>query len=102
MYVDKLPLELIGIQTLDVATVILEEVCELVVEEDGGVEVCNQLELNNALAFRSDVCDGAVVDVIDKGVSGGSGFGVLCAQTVREPVCGHVNEIGGVVGRRCS
>lgn len=48
--VDGCSLQLIHIQRLDVATVVLVELCEAVVEEDGGGHLFGDLEFDGALA----------------------------------------------------
>lgn len=50
-----LALELVCIQALHVTTMVLEEISELVVEQDGRLEVCRNGKFDNALVLVRNV-----------------------------------------------
>lgn len=78
--------ELVGIQTLHVASMVLVEVCEFIVEENAGVELCGDVEINDTLALSGDICYGAVGRVVEEGVSwcGGPCIAIGRAQAIGE------------------
>jgi len=96
--INKVALELVGTERLDVAAVVLVEVCELVVEEDGGGQVVGDPEAQ--LTHRSVNLDGAVVvwNGLVVGAPLGSlrgGGGVL--EMARNKVRGNGAEgVGGI------
>ena len=66
MHADVVALELVHVDALDVTSVVLEEVSQLVVQKHGMVEVVGDVELDEALSLLSKI-DGAVVCPVDKG-----------------------------------
>lgn len=49
---NKLPSQLIGVHALNVSTVVLEEIGELVIKENGLLEVSRKVELDRASLRR--------------------------------------------------
>ena len=47
-----LPLQLVRVQTVHVSSVVLVEIRKLVVKQDGWVQICRHVELNDALRLR--------------------------------------------------
>ena len=74
---DSCTLELVGIETFYISTMILEEVGELVVEKDGMLQFCRNIEFDDALSFGGDIGDGCVGCVVEKSVSRGCWFGIV-------------------------
>lgn len=68
---DRLALQLVGIERLDVSAMVLVKVGKLVVEQDGWLHVGWYLELDDALELFGDVCDGGVVCVVKESIPWG-------------------------------
>jgi hypothetical protein len=73
---DELAQELVRVEALDIATVVLVKVGEAVVEEDGRLEFDGNVELDDALALIEDVVEAGV---LDEGVAGGRWDDVVAA-----------------------
>jgi len=56
-------LELVRVEALDIATVVLVEIGETVVEEDGGLKVDGDVKLDDTLALVGGVAEAGVGDV---------------------------------------
>ena len=78
--------ELIGIQTLHIASMVLVEVCELIVEENALGEICRDIEIDDTLPLSGDICYGAVGCVVEEGISwcGGLCIAIGRAQAIGE------------------
>lgn len=65
---DIFTLQLVSVQALHVATMILEEVGELIVEEYGVLQFHGHGKFHDALELLGDICYAAVSSVVDKGI----------------------------------
>ena len=63
---DVLALELVGIETFDIATVVLEKVGKLVIQQHCRLDVVWNVKLDNALALARDVRHRVVVGVVEE------------------------------------
>jgi len=70
-------LELVRVEALDIATMVLVEIGETVVEEDGGLEVDGDVKFDDTLALIGGVAEAGVGDV---GVSGRRWVDVVAAS----------------------
>lgn len=95
MNADKLALELIRVQALDISPMILVEVRKLVVQQDRRIKAKWNVELDEALLLLTD----GGTRVVDEGVLWGvEGIvGMTCSQAVVEVVGGHVDELQGSI-----
>lgn len=60
-------MQLVRVEAFDIATVVLVEIGETVVEEDGGLEVDGNVELDDTLALVGGITEAGVGNV---GISG--------------------------------
>ena len=91
MNADKLALELIRVQALDISPMILVEVRKLVVQQDRRIKAEWNVELDEALLLLTD----GGTRVVDEGILWGieSIVGVTCSQAVDVVVGGHIDEL---------
>lgn len=74
---------------------VLEKIRELVIEQDGFVEFCWEVELNDTLAHGGYVGEAGVAGVVKEGIARAGWIGILLvrgAQTVGELIRGDVGE----------
>lgn len=64
---------------------VLIKVGELIVEKDGGLKICRNIELKDALFLVGHTGDGSVLGVIDESIARSPRVGVLlvfCTQPI--------------------
>lgn len=80
---------------------VLEEVCELVIKQDGSIEFGGDVEFHDTLLLIRGA-DRRIASVVDECVFRGRWLCLFVsrAQAIRKLVGGHLHEIGGSGGGR--
>lgn len=84
-----LPLQLVSIQAIHVSSVVLVEVRELVVEQDGRLQIRGYVELNNTLRLRPQIRARILDECVLRRVV--LRFGISCTKLIG--VLGDVDQV---------